>query len=168
MRRHRIPAYCGRGVATPPTLRSPFGERGFTAHLGRHAVPTLPIPSLVNVPACQLASHQLRVSAASSMQSSIQPSTQSSMQSSFGCIPGQPANWPTDQLVRIPLCRDAVPTLPMEGISGWEHLKVTRAARGAAPASRQALPLYSILNTPYSDFTFAPLHRPQADLHICT
>ena len=58
------------------------------------------------------------------------------------------------------LCRDTVPTLPMEGISGWEHLKVTRAARGAAPTSRQALPRYSILNTPYSDFTFPPLHRP--------
>ena len=54
--------------------------------LGRHAVPTLPIPSLVNVPACQLASHQLRVSAASSI----------------GCIPGQLANWSTDQLT-LPL-----------------------------------------------------------------
>ena len=97
------------------TLRSPFGERGERIPLCRDAVPTLPIPSLVNVPACQLASHLLRVSAASSIQSSIQPSTQPSIQSSFGCIPCQLANWPTDQLVQITLCRDAVPTLPRGG-----------------------------------------------------
>ena len=43
-----------------------------------------------------------------------------------------------------------------------------RAARGAAPTLRQALPRYSILHTQYSVFTFALLHRPQASLHFCT
>jgi hypothetical protein len=75
----------------------------------------------------------------------------------------------------IPDGCDVIASLPVLGISGWrlavggwEHILAPRAARGAAPTSRQALPRYSILNTPYSDFTFAPLHRPQADLHFCT
>jgi hypothetical protein len=65
----------------------------------------------------------------------------------------------------IHLCRDAVPTLPMESISGWGHLKVTRAARGAAPTQGKHSPdtPYSILSAYFCTFAqavgrFALLH----------
>ena len=55
----------------------------------------------------------------------------------------------------IPLGRHAVPTLPMESISAWEHAPAT--CHPELPPATWNLP-----------FTFAPLHRPQADLHFCT
>ena len=47
----------------------------------------------------------------------------------------------------------------VEAVSGWRlgtQPRQTRAARGAAPTSRQALPRYSILHTRYSQATPTP------------
>ena len=58
------------------------------------------------------------------------------------------------------LCKSAK-LRPKFQISGLGNRELG-SGRGAQPYPRQALPRYSILNTPYSHLRFALLHRPKA------
>jgi hypothetical protein len=115
---------------------------------------------------CHRLSHLLRWRVAApggrwqalSIRPSIQPSRQSSTQSSnfASVIRHLPSIQPSIQHRYVVTRSRPYParrSREVEAVSGWRlgtQPRQTRAARSAAPTPRHALPLYSILHTPYS------------------
>jgi hypothetical protein len=63
----------------------------------------------------------------------------------------------------IQLYRDAVPTLPITAQETWSQLLKAERLTPERP-----MPWWLSPVTRYVPLTFAPLHRPEADLHFCT